>query len=339
MKVLLVRDIMSSNILQMDKDTIISMAVKEMIEKGMYAILVLDNNSPVGIVTERDFTIKLLSKNKDPNKEKLSSIMSSPLITIKPDDTIDNAAKLMVIKKIKKLPVLENNNVVGIVTEDDIIRIAPDLMILARQEVTDWNAEIIRWLTSGSDKSEDPVNLIWDVKIEQNVIVAEHPKIPFALHVIVTNRFVRMNVFTGLETALLEPIQRLDISRKLLFLNDRINLVKYVIRGINEEIVLSSELDLVSITKEEFNDALTGLITALFMMVKEFKLEEEFNRQVTERIILMVKERMEKGEKREDLLNFLVNKVGMDKNSAEKLLDEIIKSSQTYKAEDLSAYR
>jgi len=339
MKVWLVKDIMSGNILQLDKDTVISKAVKDMIEKNMYAIIVLDNNSPVGIVTERDFTTKLLAKNMDPNKEKLSSIMSSPLITIKPDESVDNAARLMVNKKIKKLPVMENSRVIGILTEDDIIRIAPDLMVLARQEVTDWNSEIVKWLTSGSDKSEDPVNLIWDVKVEGNVIIAEHPKIPFALHVIVGNRFVRLNVFTGLETALLEPIQRLDIARKLLFLNDRINLVKYVIRGINEEIVLSSELDLVSITKEEFNDALTGLITALFMMVKEFKLEEEFNRQVTERIILMVKERMEKGEKREDLLDFLINKVGMDRNSAEKLLDEIIKSTQRYKPEDLSAYR
>ncbi len=207
--------------------------------------------------------------------------------------------------------------------------------------MTDWKEEITQWLTSGSDKSEDPIDLIWNVREENGTLIADHPKVPFSLYISIDTHFVRMSVFTGLNTALLDPVQRLDISRKLLFLNDRIDLVKYVIRGINEEIVLRSELDLIAIAKKEFDDVLTGLITALFLMIKEFKLEEQFNKELSERVILMIKERMEKGATKQDLLDFLVNKVGMDSNSAEKLLNEIIKSTEEVpiKPGDSAAYQ
>ncbi len=207
--------------------------------------------------------------------------------------------------------------------------------------MTDWKEEITQWLTSGSDKSEDPIDLIWNVREENGTLIADHPKVPFSLYISIDTHFVRMSVFTGLNTALLDPVQRLDISRKLLFLNDRIDLVKYVIRGINEEIVLRSELDLIAIAKKEFDDVLTGLITALFLMIKEFKLEEQFNKELSERVILMIKERMEKGATKQDLLDFLVNKVGMDSNSADKLLNEIIKSTEEVpiKPGDSAAYQ
>ena len=335
MKILKVKDVMSSNYICLDENTIIIEAIKKMIEKNVFAIVVTEKDSPVGIVTERDFTVKVLAMQLDTKNEKIKKIMSSPITYISQDELIENAAKVMVAKKIRKLPVIENNKIIGIVAEDDIIKIAPELISLAGQTVTDWKGEIVKWLTSGSDQSEDPANLVWDVKVNQNIIVAEHPKVPFILNIIFSNRILKLNVHTGLETALLDPIQRLDISRKLLFLNDRTSLVKFVIRGIDEEIVLSSELDLASISKEEFNDALTGLITALYLMIKEFKLEEEFNKQLAQRVILMVQERMKKGATKEDILSFLINKVGMDQDSATKLLNEIIKGSTS---QDLSAY-
>ena len=337
MKILKVKDAMSKNLLFLESSINISDAVKEMIGKNVFSIIVMENNDPVGIVTERDFTIKVIYKNIDTHKETICIIMSSTLITISPDETIENAANIMVTKKIRKLPVIDNKKIVGIITEDDIIKIAPHLIHLAGLGVVDWKTEIINWLTSGSDSSEDPVNLIWDVKLSDNIIIAEHPKVPFVLHIIFSNMIVKLNVFTGLETALLDPIQRLDISRKLLFLNDKTDLVKFTIKGINEEIVLNSELDLASINKEEFSDALTGLITALYLMIKEFKLEEEFNKQLAERVVLMVKERMSKGATRDDLISFLVNKVGLDENNAKKLLDEIIGGKT--KDEHLSAYQ
>lgn len=331
MKIIKVSDVMSDKFLCLDEKTKIEDAVSKMLEKNIYSVIVTKDNLPEGIVTERDLTTKVIGKKIG---GEIKNIMTSPLIYISQNETLENAASLMVNKKIRKLPVIENKKVIGIITEDDIIKIAPDLISLANQNVSDWKSEIVKWLTSGSDKSEDPANLVWDVKVNDNVITAEHPKVPFILIINLTNRLIKMNVYTGLETALLDPIQRLDISRKLLFLNDRTSLVKFVIRGINEEIVLSSELDIASVNREEFSDALTGLITALYLMIKEFKLEEEFNKQLADRVILMVQERIKNGATRDDLLQFLINKVGMDEANANKLLDEIIKGSK----QDLSAY-
>ncbi|MGC8689528.1 MAG: DNA-binding protein [Thermoplasmata archaeon] len=198
--------------------------------------------------------------------------------------------------------------------------------------MVDIKKEIEGWLTSGTDTKEDVLDLVWTIKEEDNLIIAEHPKIPFVLYIRIGDRFVRLIVSTGMDTALLDPQQRLDIYRKLLILNDRIDLVKFVISGVDEEIILKVDLDKSTLGKDEFRDAITGIVASLYMMVKEFQLEEEFNRRVTERIISMVQEKMNEGATTADLLAFLTKKVGLDNNTAQKIIDEITKKKE-YQAE------
>ncbi|MGC9138151.1 MAG: DNA-binding protein [Thermoplasmata archaeon] len=198
--------------------------------------------------------------------------------------------------------------------------------------MVDIKKEIEGWLTSGTDTKEDVLDLVWTIKEEDNLIIAEHPKIPFVLYIRIGDRFVRLIVSTGMDTALLDPQQRLDIYRKLLILNDRIDLVKFVISGVDEEIILKVDLDKSTLVKDEFRDAITGIVASLYMMVKEFQLEEEFNRRVTERIISMVQEKMNEGATTADLLAFLTKKVGLDNNTAQRIIDEITKKKE-YQAE------
>ncbi|MBD6955727.1 MAG: DNA-binding protein [Thermoplasmata archaeon] len=198
--------------------------------------------------------------------------------------------------------------------------------------MVDIKKEIEGWLTSGTDTKEDVLDLVWTIKEEDNLIIAEHPKIPFVLYIRIGDRFVRLIVSTGMDTALLDPQQRLDIYRKLLILNDRIDLVKFVISGVDEEIILKVDLDKSTLGKDEFRDAITGIVASLYMMVKEFQLEEEFNRRVTERIISMVQEKMNEGATTADLLAFLTKKVGLDNNTAQRIIDEITKKKE-YQAE------
>ncbi|PMP73928.1 MAG: DNA-binding protein [Aciduliprofundum sp.] len=198
--------------------------------------------------------------------------------------------------------------------------------------MVDIKKEIEDWLTSGTDTKEDVLDLVWTIKEEDNLIIAEHPKIPFVLYIRIGDRFVRLIVSTGMDTALLDPQQRLDIYRKLLILNDRIDLVKFVISGVDEEIILKVDLDKSTLVKDEFRDAITGIVASLYMMVKEFQLEEEFNRRVTERIISMVQEKMNEGATTADLLAFLTKKVGLDNNTAQRIIDEITKKKE-YQAE------
>ena len=185
--------------------------------------------------------------------------------------------------------------------------------------------EIKKWLTSGSDSKEDVLDMVWSLKENNNLIIAEHPKIPFILYIFIDEKFVRLMANTEVDTALLDPTERLDIYRKLLILNDRVNLVKYVISGTDEEIVLKADLDQGTFSKDEFKEAIEGIITSLYLMIKELNLEEEFNKMVNDRIVSMIQEKIKEGATESDLLLFLTKKVGLDKDSARKILDEIVK--------------
>ncbi len=79
-----------------------------------------------GIITERDIVYKVLAKDLNPKDSKVEQIMSKPLRVVKPDTTIEEAAKAMKENRIKRLPVVsENNELIGIVSEGDILKIFP----------------------------------------------------------------------------------------------------------------------------------------------------------------------------------------------------------------------
>ncbi|MEM1609487.1 MAG: DNA-binding protein, partial [Thermoplasmata archaeon] len=91
------------------------------------------------------------------------------------------------------------------------------------------------------------------------------------------------------------------------------------------EIVLKADLDQGTFSKDEFKEAIEGIITSLYLMIKELNLEEEFNKMVNDRIVSMIQEKIKEGATESDLLLFLTKKVGLDKDSARKILDEIVK--------------
>ena len=92
-------------------------------ERKVGSIIIVDQNiDPVGIITERDIVRRAVSDSKDPNTTKATEIMSNPLITVEKDTYLYEAAKKMVKNNIRRLPVVKNNTLVGIVTVTDIIK-------------------------------------------------------------------------------------------------------------------------------------------------------------------------------------------------------------------------
>lgn len=93
-------------------------------EEKVGSIIIIDQNlEPSGIITERDIVRRVISDGKDPKITKATNIMSKPLITVKEDTHLYEVAKKMVKHKIRRLPVINNNNtLVGIVTVTDIIK-------------------------------------------------------------------------------------------------------------------------------------------------------------------------------------------------------------------------
>ena len=116
-----VKDIMTKTVITIDANRTVTEATALMTEKNVSNLIVMDNNTPKGIVTERDFVRKVLAKNK-PSTTKISEIMSTPLRVIDPDAPIKEAARKMIRKGIRRLPVMQDNKLVGIITTTDIAK-------------------------------------------------------------------------------------------------------------------------------------------------------------------------------------------------------------------------
>jgi len=116
----LVKDIMNKALISVNLTTPAFQIAKMMELEVISAILVKENETPVGIITDRDFAIKI-SANNLPFDTPVKEIMSSPIITINSNEPISTAAKMMSSKKIRKLAVSENGKIVGLITSTDLV--------------------------------------------------------------------------------------------------------------------------------------------------------------------------------------------------------------------------
>ena len=122
---LLVRDVMSKAVKTVRPNSTINEVVRKMNKFEIGSIIVADSEKPVGIITERDILRRVLEVTVAAEAMKAKEIMSSPILTIDSQATTEEAATLMNSKRIKKIPVLENGKLVGIVTSTDIVRNEP----------------------------------------------------------------------------------------------------------------------------------------------------------------------------------------------------------------------
>ncbi len=117
-----VREIMTSPVVTvMFSDPVIA-AVDKMISHDIGAVVVISAGKPVGIITERDILKRVILEERDPRSTFCQDIMSKPLITVRPDTPLSEALAIMRRNGIRRLPVVEKGELVGIVTEKDIIR-------------------------------------------------------------------------------------------------------------------------------------------------------------------------------------------------------------------------
>lgn len=129
-----VGDIMTTNVIGAKPDDSIEHIAKLMYANRIEAIVIIgkyrgkDKN---GIITSKDIVYKVVAKGKDPKKTIANDIMTHGIITIGPNNTIEEAAKLMRKYDIRRLPVAnEKREIIGIITESDIARISPELHTL-----------------------------------------------------------------------------------------------------------------------------------------------------------------------------------------------------------------
>jgi CBS domain-containing protein len=103
-------------------DAVVIDAIRVMAEKHVGALLVVDNGRLVGIISERDYARKVVLKGRSSDSTPVRDIMTTPVLTIGPEDTVDDAMRLMTERRIRHLPVLRAGNLVGIVSIGDLVR-------------------------------------------------------------------------------------------------------------------------------------------------------------------------------------------------------------------------
>ncbi len=134
MKEIRVKEVMSKNPMILEYNTDVSTAVKKMVQRGISTIIVSKNNVPVGIVTDRDLVTKVIARDINPSEITLEDIMTRPLVVVDENEKLETAARMMNKKKIRKLPVVSGNAIIGLLSENDIVKISPDLLFIASEK-------------------------------------------------------------------------------------------------------------------------------------------------------------------------------------------------------------
>lgn len=130
-KSITVKHIMTKSVISVDAGITVNEAAKMMEDAKVGAVIVMENNTPVGIVTDRDFAVKIVAHAYQITTP-VKQIMSSPLIATSPDETVLMAADLMYSRDIRKLPVIDNDKVVGIITATDLVN---QLAICTKEDI------------------------------------------------------------------------------------------------------------------------------------------------------------------------------------------------------------
>lgn len=118
-----VKDVMIEEVITVNPDSKVRDAVELMNEKEIGCLVVTRAGSPVGIITERDILKKIVCQSKNPEQVRVSEIMSEPLVVGKVDMDLGDVARLMLKRNVKKLPIVNGGNLVGLITLTDIVRV------------------------------------------------------------------------------------------------------------------------------------------------------------------------------------------------------------------------
>ena len=134
-----VLDAKGRDVLRIDAAASVLEAARRMVDANVGSLLVTDSDEVVGIVTERDYLRRVtLVEGRSDRETRVREIVSSPLIVATPDTSIDECKALMTDRRIRHVPVVENVEVVGIVSIGDIVKFESDQQSFEIKYLTDY---------------------------------------------------------------------------------------------------------------------------------------------------------------------------------------------------------
>lgn len=137
-----VAEVMNKAVIVMDINSDIPAIAREMVSRDAGSVVITENGKAMGIITERDLVKNIITEDKRPGEVKVIEILSTPLITVEPETSIVEASEIMLKANIKRLPVLENGKITGVISNTDILMVIPGLSTILK-ELIDMNREVL----------------------------------------------------------------------------------------------------------------------------------------------------------------------------------------------------
>lgn len=134
---LLVKQAMTISPVTISPDKTVLKAVKKMKEHKVGSLLVIKDSTLLGIITESDVMRDVAAENKKPSTKKVKDVMTEEIVSVSPEESLSDATRKMVKKNVRRLPVMKSGKLIGLLTEKDILKVAPSLsdLIIERMHV------------------------------------------------------------------------------------------------------------------------------------------------------------------------------------------------------------
>lgn len=130
-----VKDAMTKGVLTITPDKTIRETAQKMKSTNIDCLVVMKGKNVVGIITVGDIVKKVVAEGKDTAKLRVQDMMSHPIRTVGPDQSITEASRIMRDLKIKRLPVVKSGKLIGIIAGSDVVKIDPALYEIVREKV------------------------------------------------------------------------------------------------------------------------------------------------------------------------------------------------------------
>ncbi|RZN61985.1 cyclic nucleotide-binding/CBS domain-containing protein [Methanonatronarchaeum sp. AMET6-2] len=149
-----VREVMTMDVVTVDFEDDVQSASKLMADADIGSVIAVENGAPVGIITEKDLVRKVLAEGYSPDEILVKDIMTRPLITIDKEEELNAAIRKMRKLDIEKLPVTSGDELVGIITTNDIIAVSPEIVDILSEAADIYGSEKMlseerEWDTTG----------------------------------------------------------------------------------------------------------------------------------------------------------------------------------------------
>ena len=121
-----IKEVMTRDVRACEPNATVAEAAKVMAQEDVGPVPIVEDDRLVGIVTDRDIAVRVVAEGRDPNATTVREIASTELVTVSPDDDLDEALILLAERQVRRLPVVEGDRLVGIVAQADIARLGKD---------------------------------------------------------------------------------------------------------------------------------------------------------------------------------------------------------------------